>query len=103
MAIMALRDFECTLCRERFTLLSGDLMLPVPVFCDECLKELWPLEGDALREYVAQHLAERPPGEGQRRVEPTEDQVIQAILALKQRGRSIQEVIRDREAERQAF
>jgi hypothetical protein len=103
MAIMALRDFECTLCRERFTLLSGDLILPVPVFCDECLRELWPLEGDALREYVAQRMVEQPPGEGQRRARPTQDQVIQAILALKQRSRSIQEIIRDREAERRAF
>ena len=108
MAIMALREFECTLCQQRFTLLSGDLILPEPMLCDACLQELWQLEGDALRKHISYHLVEHASSgdqdpEWQNQVEQLEDQVIQIVLMLKQRGRTIQEIIRDREAERQAF
>ena len=53
MPVMALREFECTLCSQSFTLLAGDLMVPAPNLCDACLEEIWALEGKALESHVA--------------------------------------------------
>ena len=58
MAVMGFRDFECTVCQRHFDMLSGDLMVPGPSICDECLKVLWELEGDGLTKYVSACLKE---------------------------------------------
>jgi hypothetical protein len=97
MAVMALREFECTLCGQRFKKFSGDLILPGPRLCDACLRELWQLEGDALRERVSHDLAERATSgdkgpEWQNGVEQLEDRVIQIILGFKQSGKTIEEI-----------
>jgi hypothetical protein len=60
MAIMAMRDFQCSLCGGWFGEMSGDLMLPSPYVCDGCLQEVWDLDDEALVQYVA----ERVPAEG---------------------------------------
>lgn len=38
---MAVRKFACALCGEHFTLLEGDLVLPGPRLCDECVSQHW--------------------------------------------------------------
>ena len=64
-AFLGIRDFECSLCQGSFTLLSGDLMVPETRLCDECLVELWPLAGDALKMCVSGHLAQRVSQQGE--------------------------------------
>jgi hypothetical protein len=98
MAIMALREFECTLCQQQFTRFSGDLIVPGPRLCDACLQELWPLDDDALRERVSHQLAQHASSgdkgpEWQNGIEQLEDQVVQIVLNLKQSGRSIEEIV----------
>lgn len=78
---MAVRDFDCILCQRHFSRMSGDLILPEDLICDECLAELWQLEGDVLREYVSQHLAKR----GLRNKE-VENRIVETVPMLKQRG-----------------
>ncbi len=56
---MAVREFECTLCQQPFRLLSGDFFLPEPNVCDDCLRQVWELEREALEEHVAECLAGR--------------------------------------------
>lgn len=60
MAIMAVREFECTLCQQQFSRMCADFLLPEDLVCDECLAELAPLEGHKLRERIAQ-LAKNAP------------------------------------------
>lgn len=55
---MALRDFNCTLCSETFEKMSGDLIIPEPDLCDDCLREVWEMDGDSLTAYVAERLPE---------------------------------------------
>ena len=106
MAIMAPREFECILCQAHFTLLSGDLMVPYPVICDDCLVELWQLEGDALVEHVSKRLAEnRSPNkkhiESYIRQGTLGETIIRDVQGIKQRGMKADEIIRDREQVRQ--
>ncbi len=103
---MAARDFKCILCQRNFTLLSGDLMVPTPVICDECLVEVWQLGDDALARYVSKHLAENASPhkeylESMTRQGTLEDSIIQDIQGLKERWTSVQDVIQDRELNRQ--
>ena len=56
-AFMSVREFDCRLCQERFTLFSGDVIVPDAHLCDGCLVELWPLEGAALKACIAERLA----------------------------------------------
>ena len=58
MPIMALRDFTCTLCPKTFEKMSGDLIIPQPDLCDDCLKQVWEMDGDALTAYVTERLPE---------------------------------------------
>ena len=53
---LAVREFACSLCGRQFTMLSGDLMVPGPNVCDECLRVVWDL-GEALERHVAECLA----------------------------------------------
>ena len=92
---IALREFECTLCQDQFTLLSDDLMLPEPDICDECLRKVWPLEGEELANYVAERLACEP-GEKETLVSTT----VQYITRYKEQWRSADEAIDSRERER---
>jgi hypothetical protein len=51
---LAVREFKCSLCQKPFTMLSGDLILPGPNICDDCLREVWELEGEVLVKHVAE-------------------------------------------------
>ena len=57
---MALRTFECTLCEQSFTRMSGDLILPGPEICDDCIRDTWALEGEALQAHVEERLSQNP-------------------------------------------
>ena len=108
MAVMGIRDFECILCQGNFTLLSGDLMVPEPVICDECLVEVWQLEGDALARYMSEHLAENTSPhkeyiESNIRQGTLCEKIIRNIQGWKQQQMSVDEIIRDREQARQAL
>ena len=50
MAGIYLQEFECTHCRQTFTLEEGDLIVPGPRLCDDCLKRLWHLTSQELTE-----------------------------------------------------
>ncbi|MFN2145239.1 MAG: hypothetical protein ACK2T7_07785 [Anaerolineales bacterium] len=43
-----LRELDCTHCGNSFTDMEGDLILPVPRLCDDCLKALWHLSKEEL-------------------------------------------------------
>lgn len=43
-----LREFDCTRCGQPFNMMEGDMILPIPRLCDECLKKLWDLGDTAL-------------------------------------------------------
>jgi hypothetical protein len=38
---MTVREFVYSLCGEAFSLLEGDLVLPVPRLCDGCISRHW--------------------------------------------------------------
>ena len=95
MAFMTVREFECTLCRKKFNLLAGDLLLFEPDLCDECLREIWQLEGEELVKYVT----ERWPDEEKLPM----DSIFQYIKQFKERWPSAEEATRDREQQRKAF
>ncbi|MGD8623169.1 MAG: hypothetical protein PVJ34_01415 [Anaerolineae bacterium] len=67
MPIMAVRDFECDLCRRPFSKMTGDLIMPIDSTCDECLAEIARLDGDDLAEYVARQLAAHYPEYGEKK------------------------------------
>lgn len=56
---LALREFECSLCQAQFTMLAGDLLLPGPNVCDDCLTAVWRLDDETLSHHVRQHLGTR--------------------------------------------
>jgi hypothetical protein len=102
-----LREFECTLCQRRFTLLSADLMLPQPAFCDECLKALWGLDAAALTRHVSGCLKENASGLGKPYESHAEEQAdvnntVQHFQWHKVQWNSPEELIRNREQARQA-
>lgn len=87
---MAARDFDCILCQRHFSRMSADLILPEDLICDECLAELWRLEGDELGKYVSQHLARRTLQDKE-----LENRIVETIQMLKQRktGTSIGKIV----------
>ena len=107
MAILALREFECTLCHQRFTLLSGDLILPIPRLCDECLKVLWELEGDALEKRISESLAkasqDRARPESHTEKQALVDGTVRLIQWHKEQWSSVEEAIQDRERDRRSL
>ena len=107
MAILALREFECTLCQERFTLLSGDLIVPGPRVCDECLKALWELEGDALAKHISESLGKASQDgecpESHIEKQALVNSTVQHIRWHKEQWSSVDEAIQDRERERRSL
>jgi len=102
---IALREFECMLCQRQFTLLSGDLILPGPDFCDDCLKELWGLESDTLVERISGYLGKNA---SQREKDPESRQAlvnetVECIQRFREQGSSVEEAIQNREQGRRAF
>ena len=107
MAILALREFECTLCHRHFSLLSGDLILPSPKLCDECLKVLWELEDDTLEKHISESLA-KAHQDRERRESHIEERAlvnstVQHIQWHKEQWSSVEEAIQDRERDRRSL
>ncbi len=92
---MAVREFECTLCRQKFSLLSGDLFFPGPNICDDCLEEVWELESEEL----AKHVAGRVASEEKIGV----NSIVRHIKWHRERWGSAEEAIGNREQMRQAL
>ena len=107
MAILALREFECTLCQQRFTLLSGDLVPPGTRICDECLKVLWELEGDALENHISESLGkasrDRECPESHIQNQTLVNSTVHHLKWLKEQCSSVEEAIQDRERERRSL
>ena len=104
MAIMALRDFYCSLCGCVVTMMSGDLMYPRPVVCDQCLRDVWDLEDEALHQHVAGCLAK--PIAAEVRKSPSrdpmvdEDSIVGHIQGYKERWSSAEKAVEAQELER---
>lgn len=45
---MYLRPFNCTHCGQTFTMMEGDMILPLPRLCDACLQTYWTETEEAL-------------------------------------------------------
>ncbi len=90
-----LREFECTLCQQSFIMPSGDLILPEPNICDECLNQVWEMKAQALTAHVIGCL----PSEENALV----NNVVQHIKRYKEQGGEIEEVLQHREQGRKMF
>ena len=94
---MAVREFACSLCQQPFTMLSGDLMLPGPNICDDCVRAVWDLEDEALMKHVARSLGSQ--NEDQSLVNNN----VQHIKGFKKRWETFDKLIQQREQERGFF
>jgi len=56
MPIMAERDFECVVCGSPFSMMSGDLVVPYYLICDDCREALSPLDEDTLRKRLSEQV-----------------------------------------------
>ena len=92
---LAVRAFDCTLCGQRFSLLSGDLILPGPELCDDCLRAVWALEGEDLEQYVGQCVADADPA--------LVDSVRTYLAGYRTRYADVEEAIHNRDSGRRAF
>jgi hypothetical protein len=87
---LALRDFQCSLCRAHFEMFAADLILPGPNVCDDCLTAVWELDDEALARYVLNHL-------GARSQEQTwVDAVVRHIKWYKEQSVTAEDAIRSR-------
>jgi hypothetical protein len=57
MPIFTLRDFNCVFCQSTFEMLAGDIMIPEPDLCEDCLKEVWEMDDEALTIHFTLHLS----------------------------------------------
>lgn len=93
---MSIREFKCDLCDQPFTMPSGDLMVREPNVCDDCLREVWELEDEALTEHTVACLAR---GAEQASV----DSIVQYINTNREQWGQVEEAIRLREWARGAL
>jgi hypothetical protein len=89
---MSIKEFKCDLCDQPFTMSSGDLMVPQPNVCDDCLTEVWDMADEALAAHTAACLA-RGAGAGQFSVED----IVSYINTNREQWAEVEEVIRLRE------
>ncbi len=99
---MSIREFECSLCGQPFTMSSGDLMVPHPDLCDECWREVWDMDDEALTEHVVACLARGESVAGEALGAPSEEQaavnsIVQYIKSHTEHYGEAEEVIRQRE------
>lgn len=87
---LILREFVCSLCQAQFTMLAGDLLLPGPNLCDDCLTAVWPLEDKALTHHVRKCL------EARSQEEAGANHIVQHIKQLKEQWETVEDVIRSR-------
>jgi hypothetical protein len=76
---MADRELECILCGSRFSVMTGDLLIPEACICDTCIAALRGLDDEAIVRHVSRHLLDRD------RV--FQDRIVQHIHVIVQRGR----------------
>lgn len=93
---MSIREFRCDLCDQLFTMPSGDLMVPEPNVCDDCLREVWDMDDKALAQHIVGCLAR---GAGQVSV----DRIVQYINTNREQWAEVEEAIRLREWARGAL
>lgn len=89
MPVMALREFVCLLCGQKFRSFTADFILPWDQICDACVAECWPYEGQALRQQVAVRLAGQP--------EQHIEGIAHAIEYLRRETPDLQKMIQTRE------
>ena len=87
---LMLREFECSLCQAQFMMLAGDLLLPGPNVCDDCLTAVWPLDNEALTHHVRERLGAQ--GQGEAGV----NSIVQHIQGHREQWAAAEEVIRFR-------
>jgi len=107
-AILSIRDMACTLCQTRVALPSVDFLQPEPVLCDQCLVDVWELEGEALVAHVSTCLAgntspNKAVLESSLRTGTLEETVVHVIRHLRQRWDSAEDLIDHREIQRRAL
>ena len=94
MPIIAVREFNCSLCQQPFTLLSGDLILPGPYFCDNCLRAVWKLEGEVLINHITSCL------KSQNKDQSHVTLILQHLQEFKENWETVDDLIRLREQQR---
>lgn len=90
MPIMALREFNCTLCPKTFEKMSPDLVIPGPDLCDDCLQQVWQMDGDALTAFVTEHLPED--------AKFTVEKIVQHTQMIRQNSDSAEQAIQNRKS-----
>lgn len=60
MPAMALREFVCLVCGQKFKSFTADMILPWDQICDDCMAAVWVYEGQALRQQVSLRMAGQP-------------------------------------------
>ena len=90
MPVMALRDFNCTLCPKTFEKISPDLIIPGPDLCDDCLKAVWEMEGDALTAYITERLPED--------AKFTVEKIVRHTQSIRENADSAEQAIQDRKS-----
>lgn len=85
------REFECSLCQAPFTMLSGDLLLPEPNICDDCLKTVWQMADETLAHHVREQLGERNQDEAWR------NSIVQHIKWTREQWATAENAIRVRQ------
>ena len=93
---MSIREFKCDLCDQLFTMPSGDLMVPEPNVCDDCLREVWEMEDEALTGHTAACLARRAE-------QASVNSIVQYINTNREQWGQVEEAIRLREWARGAL
>lgn len=108
MVSLAVREFQCALCQQQFTLLSDDLIVPESKICDECLRVTWAMDDQVLAAHVRGCLARaellaggRPgsPGEGEALV----NDIVQSIKQYREQWGEVERALEHREQGRRAF
>jgi hypothetical protein len=102
---MAVRDFECLLCRREFSRMTADFIIMEEQVCDECLKDLCQLEGDECARQVSRRLEENASWLQEHfRIDAQNSafagRVVQSIENLKKRGMAIDAIIQYTEGQR---
>jgi hypothetical protein len=108
LAGLAVRQLECILCKQPFTLLTGDLIVAEDNICDNCLREIWNLDEYSLQEHLKQRLSknELPPGKAVNLSVNDIRQINRIGHNVKEyvsRWGKVDELIRQRELDRQMF
>jgi len=105
---LAVREFQCALCQQQFTLLSGDLIVPESNICDDCLRVMWAMDDQALAEHVRGCLArdklpagERPDSQGEEKA--LVNGIMQSIKRYREQWGEIEGALGHREQGRRAF